>query len=515
MTVKPLWSLSICSLFFVSLAKTQAGYLRRSQSLSRESTITQTRKRSIKAHDDVEELFLKQSLNHYDEGDDRVFQQRYFRTERYLLKDQETGKESFSFLCVGGEGPSLDKSVLIDSPHCSGDMLELASRLFEEGHSVNVYALEHRYYGQSYPEFSDSPVTNKNLRFLSSEQALADLAHFVSSKTTLSTSQKWVTFGGSYPGMLAAWARYKYPHLIYGAVSSSAPVQAQLDFGAYKNHIGSALADVDVRGSLQCLDIFRNGHEQLIQMVSDEKQHQELRQVFQLCETTDLSVQRNAELFLGEGVVNVYVQGNDPACTQDLCNIAKICQTLINAKQNNSDVGALATVAREQLKNSEEDCVELNWESDLKTISDTELGMEGGWRSWLWQTCTEFGFYQTCEYNSTCPFGQGMHNVDQDLEICLKAFGRTPEQVAGSVRSTLERYGGWKLSTTRILSVTGDVDPWSELAIRTRHNNDLPAYSVPGASHHFWTHSVKDTDDSEISKAREIIYETVSEWLQV
>ena len=40
---------------------------------------------------------------------------------------------------VGGEGPSLDESVLIDSVHCSGDMLELARIL----HEVSNGAIRH------------------------------------------------------------------------------------------------------------------------------------------------------------------------------------------------------------------------------------------------------------------------------------------------------------------------------------------------------------------------------------
>lgn len=79
--------------------------------------------------------------------------------------------------------------------------------------------------------FRDMSV--ENLAFLNSEQALADLANFIVSmkqEYKLESRNRWVAFGGSYPGSLAAWLRYKYPHLVYAAVSSSGPLLALADF---------------------------------------------------------------------------------------------------------------------------------------------------------------------------------------------------------------------------------------------------------------------------------------------
>lgn len=38
------------------------------------------------------------------------------------------------------------------------------------------------------------------------------------------TDNPWITIGGSYPGALSAWFRYKYPHLAIGAIASSAVI---------------------------------------------------------------------------------------------------------------------------------------------------------------------------------------------------------------------------------------------------------------------------------------------------
>lgn len=75
--------------------------------------------------------------------------------------------------------------------------------------------------------------------YLSSEQALADIAYFIrgmSKLYELPSDIKWIVFGGSYAGALAAWARLKYPYLVHGAVSSSGPLLAKIDFDGIIDH---------------------------------------------------------------------------------------------------------------------------------------------------------------------------------------------------------------------------------------------------------------------------------------
>lgn len=81
----------------------------------------------------------------------------------------------------------------------------------------------------------------ESLHYLSSEQALADLSFFIqgiNSQYSFDENTKWIAFGGSYPGSLAAWVREKYPNLVHGAISTSGPLLAKADF--YGKYFGSS-----------------------------------------------------------------------------------------------------------------------------------------------------------------------------------------------------------------------------------------------------------------------------------
>ena len=46
----------------------------------------------------------------------------------------------------------------------------------------------------------------------------------------MSEINPFITVGGSYPGAMSAWFRYKYPHLTAGSLASSAVINAIKDF---------------------------------------------------------------------------------------------------------------------------------------------------------------------------------------------------------------------------------------------------------------------------------------------
>mmetsp|Transcript_27791 Transcript_27791/g.64365 ORF Transcript_27791/g.64365 Transcript_27791/m.64365 type:complete len:199 (+) Transcript_27791:709-1305(+) len=156
-------------------------------------------------------------------------------------------------------------------------------------------------------------------------------------------------------------------------------------------------------------------------------------------------------------------------------------------------------------------CITLDWNATLEYFATPHKSMAGGTRSWLWQTCTEFGYYQTCPEDSMCPFGRGFHTLDADLSICEVAFGLNETQVRTNVEATQAWYAPQKTLdvTTRILSLQGDVDPWSVL---TNDDTVQNVHWVVGASHHFWTHPSKPTDTREVQEARHYLYTQIIEW---
>lgn len=87
--------------------------------------------------------------------------------------------------------------------------------------------------------FFHRDLSIESLHYLSSEQALADLAYFIEAinlQYSFDENTKWIAFGGSYPGSLAAWVREKYPKLVHGAISTSGPLLAKADFyGEYSD----------------------------------------------------------------------------------------------------------------------------------------------------------------------------------------------------------------------------------------------------------------------------------------
>mmetsp|Transcript_7832 Transcript_7832/g.6928 ORF Transcript_7832/g.6928 Transcript_7832/m.6928 type:complete len:364 (+) Transcript_7832:304-1395(+) len=119
------------------------------------------------------------------------------------------------------------------------------------------FYLEHRFYGDSQPF---PTLATENLRYLTSRHALADLAVFLTYANDKIVQEhggekrKIIVVGGSYPGALSAWFREKYPHIADGAWASSAVVNAIADFDMYDYQTFNSTS----RSSLYCSETLQN-----------------------------------------------------------------------------------------------------------------------------------------------------------------------------------------------------------------------------------------------------------------
>ena len=167
----------------------------------------------FKLNDIVHTRWIEQRLDHFNRQDNRTWQMRYMENTEYF----EEGGPIFMF--IGGEWEISEGWLR------TGHMYDMAREL-----NGTMFYTEHRYYGESRPT---DDLSVENMRWLNVNQALADLAHFITEikRTYPGTENSGVIMvGGSYSATMVTWFRQKYPHLVTGVWSSSAPLLAQVDF---------------------------------------------------------------------------------------------------------------------------------------------------------------------------------------------------------------------------------------------------------------------------------------------
>ncbi len=121
------------------------------------------------------------------------------------------------------------------------------------------------------------------MRYLTSQQATADLAHFIDHIRQLHPEfhqSEVILIGGAYAGSIVTWTRQRYPHLVAGAWASSASVLANFEFVEYNEVVGSAFRDL---GGDICFQRLAGAFTQAEQLISEEN-FTEISNVFRICE---------------------------------------------------------------------------------------------------------------------------------------------------------------------------------------------------------------------------------------
>lgn len=101
-------------------------------------------------------------------------------------------------------------------------------------------------------------------------------------------------------------------------------------------------------------------------------------------------------------------------------------------------------------------------------------------RQWFYQTCTEFGFFQSSSYKPQV-FGKDFP-VEFFIKQCMDVFGPkyNGNFIYKAADQTNAMYGGLEIDVTNVVFVHGSIDPWHALGITKTLNQGAPAIYING-----------------------------------
>jgi thymus-specific serine protease len=450
--------------------------------------------------------FFAQTLDHFDHSPNTpTWKQRFWVNDEYCPQSNRASGCPI-FLYVGGEG-ALNSGTAVLGEHC-----ELAKQF-----GALLVSLEHRYYGASVPT---SDLSTENLQWLSSQQALADLATFATwfrqQENLLDpTSSPLVTFGGSYPGALSSWARLKYPQIVQAAVSTSSPVQAKLDFDEYCQVVSDALSAPISGGSQQCLAATTAAFVTMNQALKEggSALQQLSKELLSCTPLSNSPLDAFAAVSQWGGVIMGLVQYNHLILPpgDDSLNVAAFCNNMTSAPKGQE----LQTLVNTFAAYMDGECSQNTWNEQMVSLLNTTVDPNAagvGIRQWSWQTASQFAYYQSCE--AGCPFAPQM-NLQGYVEQNFQAFNYTLDQTTAMVDFSLEYYGSNTTAADKTFFVNGGLDPWHVLSVQRPlpQFGDVRSLIINGTSHCRQMMPSGPFDPPQVVQARADVASAISEWL--
>jgi pimeloyl-ACP methyl ester carboxylesterase len=408
-----------------------------------------------------------QKLNHFDPRDSRTFQQRYWVNASYA-----SGYDAPVIYYICGES------------RCS-PAAGFAVTLAKELHAYAV-TLEHRYYGDSVPTATYSAA---NMKYLSADQALADLDAF---RTYVKTEKKltgaWIAVGGSYSGALSAYYRLTYPNSIAGSLASSGPVQAKAEFEEYDHQIATVVPPA-------CLAAIQRVTAEVEDDLKTKDGNAAVKSLF-------------GSAMVKDDVDFLYIVADMAAIAIQYGSRQEFCSTVTTASDPKAAYAKLG--------------LELFRGFGMTTLEDTAQGnmsenpadyRNNGMRQWLYQSCTEFGYWQVAYHDPK--FSSRSARIDLPFHdgICTRLFGITGTVDTDYINRTYYRpILDGKISKT--FFTNGSDDPWQHLAINPARRNvpaSAEAMLIQGAAH---CDDLGNGGSPNVVKAQNRFRALVKSWLQ-
>lgn len=428
--------------------------------------------RSRTANSDAQ--WLDQPLDHFSNTTTTTFRQRW-----YEVLTHWRAPDGPLILALGGEGPQ-------DTPYGVGDEAEAVARRT----GAAVLTLEHRFFGQSLP-FAEHTV--RNLKYLTVEQELEDLAHFLRwyhAHKGWAARRKTLVLGGSYAGMVAANMRYAHPELVDAAWSSSGVVDAVLNFTAFDLQVAVSLGPV-------CAELVRRAGEQ----------------VEALLRTDNAAAKR---LFGAEGMSDddlLWMLSDASTIPPQYGRASELCTPMAAA----NDAGESLAVALAAFCNSTfypKYCAGAGpylYSDELmrKTAADQDWSAQ---RAWWWMVCNQLAYAQAY------PGELGVRSARIDLAFhkrkCDAVYG--PGVWPPDTAAFNAKYGGSHPKATNVFFINASGDPWQWAGVRRTLSKSQQAYLMvgPDVGHCRDLHGPTSTDPVDVKAARLAGEEFVAPLLQ-
>ena len=421
--------------------------------------------------------FMEQTLDHFAQPSARAvptFKQKYFVDATYAAN-----KDSPVIYYLCGEAA------------CEGASdTELVNTIAKKYKAYRV-ALEHRYYGESQPFTKTTPA---NLKYLSMDQALEDLASFqkfISNKMGL--TGKWIVVGGSYAGEMAAFYRLKHPELVVGALASSGPVLAKADFFEYDRHVATVVPAA-------CLAAIKTAVKDIETKLGQPTTSRQVKTLFKAAMLTN-------------DVDFLYVVADMAATAIQYGYQDDFCNAMTSPAGLRAPTESYAKVGTKVFTEFGITPLQDSFQGLMDTSTTSELG-KTGLRAWMYQSCTEFGFFQIANADTTHSARSAQITLPYHQEACKRLFGITAPVDTGLTNRTFFDHLA-SPQVTRIFFTNGMNDPWSNLSLNSSSatasaNPNLDFMSIAGAAH---CDDLGSRDSPELKAARAHFDVLVNQWL--
>lgn len=382
--------------------------------------------------------------------------------------------------------------------------------------------LEHRYYGTSFPV---PDLSIESLRFLTTDQAVADMAYFaqhvqfegLEDQNLTAPNVPYIAYGGSYAGAFVAILRKAYPDVYWGAIASSGVTQAIYDYWEFYQSAGNYVGGDCEKNTAKLTDVMDTV---LLGKTNGTDDVQKLKDLFGLGGITlDADF---ANLVSGGGIAYIISTNWDPAINST--GLGDYCDLISNRSVIDNNTESKREAAVELLKatgyEAEVDTLInplLNYigyvnitsvitctksQDDCYTTNNKEYyaqdDIEQKWRSWPFQYCFEWGFMLggSGVPSDQLPILSRLVDMEFQSAVCRDAFNITePSQV-----ERINQWGGFNFSYPRLAFIDGEHDPWRQAtphavgAPERESTTDEPFWLIPTAVHHWDENGLFDNE---------------------